>query len=96
MILKFFPEMKGKKSLSSEEVAAGIFTLKVLSGEPWAMLEYFNREEGRVTERIDHTTKGKELKGYTVLAHPDMWDEPENNETKNNNSDIANTNGDIS
>jgi hypothetical protein len=61
MVRKYFPDYKGK-SISTEDALASVFTLKALSGEPWAMLEYIHREEGDVTQHHDHTTKGKEIK----------------------------------
>ena len=55
-IKKFFPKLKGK--LSAEDAVAAIFTIKAMSGDSWAVLEYFNRKEGKVPQPLDHTNKG--------------------------------------
>jgi len=41
----------------------------------WAQL--MERSEGKMPVAMDLTSKGEALKGYTVMAHPDMWDEDE-------------------
>jgi hypothetical protein len=65
-----------------------------MDGNVQAIKELIDRTEGRAKESIDHTTLGEKIKGYTVLAHPDMWDESEKkeNENQSNNSPIDNGN----
>ncbi len=44
---------------------------------PGLLKELLDRIEGKVKDRVDITSDDKPLKGYTILAHPDMWDEDE-------------------
>lgn len=36
-------------------------------------LQWLGKYHGLFTERVDVTTGGERVKGYTVLAHPGMW-----------------------
>ena len=37
--------------------------------------EIIEWELGKAATAIDVTSRGEQLKGYTILAHPDMWDD---------------------
>jgi hypothetical protein len=85
----------GEKSTIRRLIVLQKITLAI-SGDLDAMKDIEDRERGKPKQAIDHTTGGEKIKGYTVLAHPDMWDNSEKEKNESNTTNSNTVNGSIS
>lgn len=52
-----------------------LFRVMSSSRNPADRMGFLAYAVGKPKEEVDITSQGKAVKGYTVLANPDMWDE---------------------